>query len=331
MAGVMDEYNVPGMAMAIRFPDGSALRHAAGVADLKTREPLTVEHHFRIGSATKTFTAAAILLLYQEKLLDLDAPVETLLPDLEDYNSLRGSGITVRMLLRHESGLQDYIAGMYDGEHVGDILMREPTRTWDPQELVRVAVDMGMATEAGEAFDYSNTNYILLGLIIEEISGKTYEQFVQEEILDSLGLENTIVPVSTGLPNPYAHGYLEKDADNLLYDYTEQHPSGVWSAGNIISTTTDLLSWLEVLINGPLLHPAVREEQFDFGSSGYGLGVARLDEAVGHNGTVMGYQVWMVTDKGASFVIYNNCYYLQEKIGHVSEILHNRIQKTLEK
>lgn len=336
MAEVMAEHEVTGMAMAIRFADGSILDHAAGFADRSTGELLTVDHHFRVGSTTKTITATAILLLCQEGLLGLDDTVAFLLPEVREFGStglLNDSGITVRMLLQHTSGLADYVGGEFAGEDFGDIMMREPLRLWDPRDLVSISSNMGGVDTPGETFEYSNTNYILLGMLIEKFSGISYDRFVQEKILNPLALSETRVPRSSKMMIPYAHGYLEKDLDNKLYDYSDQHPSGVWAAGNVISTPGDLLRWLEALVQGSLLQPEFKAEQLDIRDFpevhlGYGLGVASFGGPLGHNGTVMGYQTWMTAYKGASFVIYNNCHYLSKNV-HVSNILFDRIRKLL--
>ena len=323
---VVSEFDVPGASMAVKFTDGSAFQYSTGVSDRESGEPLTIEHYFRIGSASKTFTAVGALLLYQDGLFNLDDPVESLLPDLEEFMPMHGKGITVRMLLNHTSGLEDYVELPYQGTDLFYILVDDPLRVWGPEELVAISVNYGLASVPGEEFNYSNTNYILLGLIIEKSSGLDYETFIKERVIDTLRLPHTSVPVIPGFPGDYAHGYFEKDSDGILYDYSEQNPTAVWSAGNIISTVPDLMAWLESLINGELLTPEIREEQFDLfqvsEGFGYGLGVASMGDALGHNGSVFGYQTQMFEYKGDYFVIYTNGYYLTKD--NVSQIIFDR-------
>ena len=321
----VSEFDVPGASMAVKFTDGSVFEYSTGAADRENAEPLTIEQYFRIGSAGKTFTAVGALLLYQDGLYDLDDPVESLLPDLTEFTPMHGKGITVRMLLNHTSGLEDYVELPYEDTYFFYILVDDPLREWEPEELVAISVNYGLASVPGEEFNYSNTNYVLLGLLIEKLSGLGYETFIKERVIDALGLSHTFVPVTTGFPGDYAHGYFERDSDGILYDYSEQSPTAVWSAGNIISTVPDLMIWLESLIRGELLTPQVKDEQFDFPVSegfGYGLGVASMGDALGHNGSVFGYQTQMFEYKGAYFVIYTNGYYLTKD--NVSQAIFDR-------
>lgn len=330
LAEVIAEYNVPGAAISIKFADDSVFQTSTGIADREKNNPLTLDQYFRIGSVTKTFTAKAALLLYQDGMYDLDDSVESLLPDLIEFNPLHGKGITVRMLLNHTSGLDDYIELPYEDSYFFYVLVDAPLRQWSPEELVEISADSGLSSIPGEEFNYSNTNYILLGLIIEKLSGLDYETFIKERLIDKLGLKHTFVPVTTDFPGDYAHGYFEKDADEILYDYSTQSPASVWSAGNIISTLPDLLIWLESYIDGDLLTEEVKNEQFDFeinDNFGYGLGVASMDNALGHNGSVLGYQIQMFKYKDIFFVIYSNGYYLTQD--NASQIIFDRAKNII--
>lgn len=336
MDEVMADFDNPGMAMAIKFPDGSVVQHASGYADPESEELLSMDHFFRIGSVSKTITATAVLLLCQDGEFTLDDTIETLLPELSSFSStgiMYGKGVTVRSLLQHTSGLDDYVEGEYDGVKVFNLMKENRLREWQPETLVQIGVDMGLLAGVGERFSYSNTNYILLGLLIEKYGGG-YEQFVQARIIDVLGLDNTLSPTTSEFPGRFAHGYLERDYDGKLYDYSLQHPSGVWSAGNIISTPSDVLQWLEALIEGDLLTPSMKAEQFNMeyfpdARISYGLGVASFDGAVGHNGTVLGYQTWMTHYRGTYFVIYNNSYFLSSGTCHISLTLFERMKSVL--
>ncbi len=330
LSEVVREYKAPGAALAIKYKDGSAFQGAAGVAEKEQGTPLTTAHYFRVGSASKTFTATAALLLYQDGLYDLDDTVETLLPDLPVLVPLRGKGITVKMLLNHTSGLDDYVELPYKDKEFFYTLIENPLRKWQPEELVAISVRHGLVSTPGDEFHYANTNYLLLGMIIEKVSGQKYEVFILEKLLNPLGLKHTSVPKTSGFPGTYAHGYFEKNADGILSDYSIQSPTAVWSAGNIISTAPDLMTWLEAFINGRLLKPAVKAEQFDFQLSdgnGYGLGVTAMNNALGHNGTIFGYQTQMFAYKGAYFVAYTNCHYLSKD--NVSQVIFDRAKEII--
>lgn len=327
---IVAEFDVPGASMAIKFQDDSIFQHAAGDADTTNGDPLTIEDYFRIGSATKTFTAVATLLLYQDNLLDIDDTVESILPDLTEFNSMHGKGITVRMLLNHTSGLKDYVHLPHNNQFI-DSFIAAPEKNWSPEELVATAVPYGLISVPGAAFHYSNTNYILLGLIIEKRSDMDYETFVADRLLQPLKLQHTLVPVNTTFPADHAHGYLEKDGDGVLYDYSIQSPTATWAAGNIISTVPDLLIWLEFLMDGGLLQQETKNEQFNFSlddaGNGYGLGVAAMSHALGHNGTVLGYQTWMFQYQNIYFVIYTNCSYATK--GNLAQAIFERAQEII--
>ncbi|MBI9075717.1 MAG: beta-lactamase family protein [Desulfatibacillum sp.] len=330
---VIVTYQAPGAAMAIRYEDGSVFSYASGLADRKTQTPLTPQHLFRIGSASKTVTASAVLILYQQGLLSLDGAVESILPGLIP---VYGNQITVRMLLNHTSGLEDYVACPYEGSFFFYVLIDQPTRSWTPQELVAISLDCGLNAPPGQTFLYSNTNYILLGLIIEAVSGQNYEDFIQTNIFDVLGMQNSVVPVQTGFPGDFAHGYFERDKDGLLYDYSIQSPTAVWAAGSIISTPADLLVWVEALTTGRLLTQDAFDQQFqlvDMGEEGggvamYGLGILAAGNDIGHNGSVLGYQTQMFTTRGVHIVVYTNCYYQTKD--NVSQVIFEKAKEILE-
>ncbi len=327
---VIQTYQAPGAALSIKFPDGSIITQAVGFADPENQIPLSPKHLFRIGSATKTMTATAVLILYQRGLLSLDATVESVLPGLIPVH---GHQITVRMLLNHTSGLTDYVGAPYEGSHFFYVLVDNPTRSWTPEELVTISLDDGLESPPGETFHYSNTNYVALGLIMEAISGQSAEEFITENIIQAIGLENTTIPIGTGFPDDFAHGYFERDKDGVLYDFSIQSPAAVWTAGNIISTPEDLRIWVEALTSGELLTQDAHDQQFqlvDMGEEGggvgmYGLGVLFAGEDAGHNGSVPGYQTQMFTSNGVHIAIYTNCYYQTKD--NVSKVI---IDKTKE-
>jgi D-alanyl-D-alanine carboxypeptidase len=270
-------------------------RGSGGVAQLGTQRPVPVDGRFRAGSITKTFVATVALQLVAERRLRLDDSVERWLPGLVPG----GAGMTVRQLLSHTSGIYNYTDAMpLSGE---EFLRDIRFRTFTPYQLVRIATAHPPNFPPGQGWQYSNTGYILIGLIIEKATGHSYGQEVKRRILHPLGLRHTYLPGRWPfVPGPHSHGYLPVgEGDNLrLVDVTALNPSWAWAAGEIISTTADLNRFYAALLGGRLLRPAQLaamrttvpvEEGF-----GYGLGLYSIDlpcgvTVWGHDGGIHGY------------------------------------------
>jgi D-alanyl-D-alanine carboxypeptidase len=315
ISGVVDSvrrvHGSPGALAAIRLPDGEEIFIACGAADPAQSQELTPQHFFRIGSSTKTMTATAVLLLSQKGVVSLDSSISTYLPGLLGDT---GDEITVRMLLNHTSGLYEYVSCPYEGSYFFYVYSDAPTREWEPEELVEIAYAEGLAHPPGEEFLYSNTNYVLLGLLIEEMSTMSYGEFLMEHIFLPLGMNQTTAVEFDPENSFLVHGYFERDEDGVLYDYTDQSASAVWSAGNAVSTPGDLLIWIRALMDGTLLNEQTYEEQFSLvstghGSDAYGLGVEVRNNSRGHAGSVLGYQTMMYRRKDCDIIVYTNCYY----------------------
>ncbi|MFJ9694782.1 serine hydrolase domain-containing protein [Kitasatospora sp. NPDC101183] len=278
--------------------DGRALwRGRAGVADLTTGEPVPAHARFRIGSVTKTFVATVVLQLAGERRLSLDDTVEHLLPGAVP----NGGGITLRQLLNHSSGLVDYT----DAPGI-DPQTEEQWRTWlagprwhtyQPAELLALATARAPYFPPGQGWHYSNTNYLLAGMIIEKITGTTWQQEVDERVIQPLGLRDTTVPdVSPRVPGPHAHGYVKLSTGPV--DITEFNPSVTSAAGRGISTAADLNRFVAALVGGELLEPAqlAEMERLTPGApgGGYGMGLMRFDTPCGvfwgHTGGAPGYE-----------------------------------------
>ncbi|MGM0442763.1 MAG: serine hydrolase domain-containing protein [Fibrobacterota bacterium] len=322
--------NAPGAVAALRLPGGETVTITSGLADTGRKEKITETNYFRIGSTTKTITATAVLLLYQEGLISLDSTVSSFFPDLLPE---AGDNITIRMLLNHSSGLHDYINAPYKESTFDTELIATPQRTWPPRELVRIAQNKGLAHTPGESFLYANTNYVILGMLIEKISGMSYEKYISDNILSPLGMHATIAESDSFASPLLTHGYFEKNGDSILFDYTDQSASAVWAAGSLVSTPEDLLIWIEALAEGTLLEDWVFKEQFNpiptgYKDGTYGLGVEVRGEKRGHTGSVLGYQTQMYRRKNCDIIIYTNCYF-QTK-ANVSEQIYNAVTEILD-
>ncbi|MFF3622403.1 serine hydrolase domain-containing protein [Streptomyces sp. NPDC002467] len=234
-------------------------RGAAGVADVRSGRAAVEDARFRAGSVTKTFTAAVVLQLAAEGKVDLDRPVQEYLPGL-----LPGfEPVTVRRLLNYTSGLQSA-----DGP--GDTFQDEYAHRFDlvdPHALIANAVAKGPEFRPGEKQRYSNIHYTVLGVLIEKVTGTTYEKAVGDRIIKPLGLRHTSFPARTQnrIPGPYNHGYqavVGADGSRTLVDVSDWNSSSNWAAGDLMSTTADLERFTTALFAGRVVPKTQLEEMF---------------------------------------------------------------------
>jgi D-alanyl-D-alanine carboxypeptidase len=297
---------VPG---AIGFArDGSTVTVAAsGLADVATKTPMVVRDRVRIGSLTKTFVATVVLQLDAEHRLSLSDTVSRWLPGLVPG----GADITIQELLQHFSGIYSYT----DDPGFQQALTADPTRVWRPRELVRIAVAHPPVFPPGTTFSYSNTDYVLLGMIIRAATGHTVGQELRDRIFEPLGLRDTSFPYADPhLPRPFAHGYLISAAGPV--DTTVMSPSWLGAAGGMVSTAPDVARFYTALFGGKLLPAAQLRELMTTApiapGIGYGLGVMSVPlscgTAWGHQGDVFGYfsnGFTTTDDRGQAIVLVN--------------------------
>lgn len=282
---------------------------AAGVRELSGGKVPT-DGRFRAGSITKTFVSTVVLQLVDEGRVALDAPVAGYLPA---YGF--DPRITVRMLLQHTSGLFNYTGEPSTGEpgipFFGPEFVDNRFRTVTPDELIAFSLARPARFEPGTNWSYSNTNYIIIGQLIQRVTGTPYDVQVRRRILDRLGLRDTVLPgTRPGVPGPHAHGYYGFRADGqfTVVDATRLNPSWAGAAGEIISTTRDLDRFVSALLGGRLLPANLLAEMT--GSSPYapyGLGLEILDVGpecggvyFGHSGGIHGYLSFLLStpDRG---------------------------------
>lgn len=306
VAGVWNVLNTvrrqgaPG-AMA-RLNDRNTVHWAAvGVADRKSGRAISNVDRFRIGSVTKVFSAVVLLQLVDEQKLRLDAPVNRYLPGL-----LPDDRITVRHVLSHRSGLHDYTNEMFARTVPGFEAVR--TKVFSYRQLVNRSLSKPRTTEPGGAYSYSNTNFVVAGMLIEKLTGHSVRTEYQNRIIDPLKLRDTLyVHPGTKIPGRHARGYLTPDAAGAaLVDSTEQTVSWAQSAGAMISSTRDLNTFLSALLGGRLTSRdqlAQMERWVPAGTSqAYGLGLRRRDlscgiSVYGHTGAVQGYYTYAFASK----------------------------------
>jgi len=310
------QYAIPGASMALLTSDGTLWSAASGYASLTTREPMTADKKFRMGSNTKTYVGTAVLQLHDQGKVNLDAPINTYLAnEMATYMpAYDGNTITVRHLLNHTSGMYNFTTDAT----WGNAYMSDAMKRYYPQELLMIA-NAGAASPNAPVFGqftYSNTNYVLLGLLLRNAGGSVYDDTVRSAIIEPLGLADTLVP-NLGdaiMPADSSHGYWEDTETGILYDVSTKDPSTVWSSGDMISDIDDLVRWGKVLGQGSLLAAATQEQRLSYVTMNdhlqYGLGIVRDTNAnlIGHQGGMIGYtsQTYYLPDEGATIAFFYN-------------------------
>ncbi|WP_239475884.1 serine hydrolase domain-containing protein [Streptomyces sp. CS090A] len=287
----------PGAMARYSGPDGVRTR-AVGVRDRETGAAMDTRARFRVGSVSKTFSGVVLLQLVEERRLKLDAPVNTYLEGL-----LPDDRITVRHLLSHRSGLADYTDAMFNETVPGFEAVRN--RVFSYRELLDLSLAEPRTTEPGGAYAYSNTNFVVVGMLIEKLTGRPVADAYQRRIIKPLGLRQTAyVHPDTRIKGTHVRGYLHPDeAGAPLVDSTEQTVSWAQSAGAVISSPADLNTFTSALMRGRLLSPATLEAMTTVTPTDgtntrfYGLGLRRYDlscgtRVYGHTGTVQGYYTY---------------------------------------
>ncbi|MFF1649029.1 serine hydrolase domain-containing protein [Streptomyces sp. NPDC058240] len=278
---VVEKGGQPGVA-AKALDGRSSWYGAAGHADTATGRERSPGDHFRGASITKTFIATVLLQLEAEGKLSLDDSVETWLPGLVRGNGYDGSRITLRQLLNHTSGIANHTSDpefVHDAAGPGFPEHRYDTHT--PEELVAIALKYPPRPDPEKAPLYSNTNFVIAGMVIEKATGHTYAQEAARRIIRPLKLRGTSFPgTAPQLPDPHPVGYsrFHQDApDAEIHDATEQNMTWLGASGDIISTTGDLNRFQRALIRGKLLPSAQMKEMLAEvpagDGTGYGLGV----------------------------------------------------------
>ena len=285
----------PGAILLVR--DGAKTRRLqGGLADVAQRTPMRGDEHFKIASLTKTYTATVVLQLVQERRLRLSDSVARWLPGLVP----NGRRITIHQLLNHTSGIPEYES---DERYLKPYLSGNLGFYWSPRQLVKLAVSHPavFAPGATRTSSYSNTNYVLLGLVVERVTEHSIGAELSRRIFRPLGLRHTRYPTKPGLPSPYAHGYLVL-GEPPAADVTGLSPSLSPASGAIVSTAAETTRFYRALLSGRLLRPATMKamkttisegERVDIPGQRYGYGLESFPtpcgRAWGHNGVVPGY------------------------------------------
>lgn len=299
------QYSLPGVIVGVWVPGQVEWVYASGVSNISTAQALNVMDKMRIASVTKTYTATVVLQLIEEGKLTLDTPLYGFAP----YVPL-ADRITVRELLNHTSGIATYSADAFT-----EALRNNPKTVWTPRQLVDIGISLPAKNAPGEKHSYSNTNYILLGMIIEQITGNKAEDEIQRRILGPLSMGASLFPLTgmTSIPAPSSRGYWP-GLDGALSDITEIDPSSHWTSGGIISNVYDLRVWSKSLSLGTLLSPRMQAERLTWVSNPndsnkyYGLGIMKYGNFLGHDGTMPGFEslVYYLPSRNATIVVLAN-------------------------
>ncbi|MFE0787175.1 serine hydrolase [Streptomyces mutabilis] len=295
----------PGAMARFTGPQGVRAR-TTGIRDRASGAAMDIRARFRVGSVSKTFTAVVVLQLVDEGRLVLDAPVNRYLPGL-----LPDDRITVRHLLTHRSGLADYTDRMFHETVPGFEAVRN--RVFGHRELVDLSLSEPRTTEPGAAYKYSNTNFVVAGMLIERATGNPVAREYRRRIAGPLRLRNTsYVHPDTRIEGLHARGYLHPDeAGAPLVDSTEQTVSWARAAGAVISDPADLNTFMTALMRGRLLSPRMLDAMTTVlptdttKTRHYGLGLRRYDltcgaRVYGHTGTVQGYYTYAFATRDGS-------------------------------
>jgi D-alanyl-D-alanine carboxypeptidase len=260
--------------VAVASGPGRDWEGAAGLANLETGEPLTPGHRFRVSSVMKVFVAAVVLQLVDEGVLELDGEAAPIV-----------EGVTVRQLLNHTSGLPNYHDDIIE---VFEPYRRDPKYRWPlgPHDVLGVALDRPRLFPPGEGWSYTGSNYLALGLLVEELTGETLREQLRRRIFEPLGLDGTDLTDDPTATDGLARGYFPADNPVLPgtgpVDATELDLPFNWRGGGVVSTGRDLARFLQALLGGELLPPGLRAEMLRTvpsgwdESDGYGLGIAQV-------------------------------------------------------
>jgi D-alanyl-D-alanine carboxypeptidase len=317
--GLVEDMNMPGAVVLVRSPELGDCFLSLGTRVLEEQQPIGLDDQFRIGSNTKTMTGTVVLQLVQEDLLGLDDRVSDYVDGVPN-----GENITIEQMLTMRSGLADYSAS----PELAQSMDETPDRVWTPDEVLALSFAQPPAFAPGEGYLYSNANTVLLGLIIEGLTGMPLEEAFHERIFGPLGLEHTLLPERTSntLPQEHVRGYLygtvvdflatdgvlppdeaaaAADGTLLPDDVTEMNPSWGWAAGAGISTSDDLARYVKALVTGELLDEETQRERLasvipvdpaNPESPAYGQAIVQYGDLYGHTGELPGYNSFMGYD-----------------------------------
>ncbi|MFL4952035.1 serine hydrolase domain-containing protein [Streptomyces sp. MMS24-I31] len=283
---------VPGVTVGLWTPHQGQYVRSFGVADKSTGQRMSPDLYLRIGSETKTFTVTALLELVDQHKVSLDDPIGTYVDGVPN-----GDSITLRQLAGMRSGLFNYSAdeGFYRA------LTSDPQRSFTPQQLLGYAFRHPVLFPPGQQFYYCNTNLVLLGLVVEKVSGHALADYIHTGVLEPAGLNHTLFPAGAEFPRPRAQGYTDQTANGQVAPTADWNSSWAWAAGAMISRLHDMRVWARTVATGvfpdgsTMISPATQKQRLTtppttIPGAGYGLGIFDVQGWIGHNGSIPGYE-----------------------------------------
>ncbi|PKJ55552.1 serine hydrolase domain-containing protein [Bacillus sp. SN10] len=296
-----DAKNVPGVIVTVKNGEAS-WAYASGEGNIERNHKVDADSAFRIGSTTKTFVTTVVLQLASEKKLSLDDTVEKWLPGLIKGKGYDGSKITIRQLLNHTSGVADYLT-----PDLKEKLIENPSENYTAEQLISRALQL----EPVKGWSYSNTNMVIIGLIIQKVTGESYAEQIKKRIIEPLSLKETVLPGSSmDIPKKNARGYL--NTGDKLVDITLFNPSFANASGEMISTGEDMTTFFRALLGGKLLTPEMQKEMVTntvdtpLGKYGLGIHATKLPDGTevwGHGGGIPGFTNFAGGTKDGQHVI----------------------------
>lgn len=302
----MIDAQAPGAIVGVWQKGKPTYLKAFGVADIKTRAPMRTDLHMRIGSLTKTFTITGILQLVKAGKIALDDSIDKYVEGVP-----QGNIITLRELADMRSGLADYT------DVIKPDLYKHPEKKWTPKEMLDIAFSRPMHFEPGTEFEYNNTNTVLLGQVLEKVSGMPRHEYVKERITDPAGLDDTSVPTANAIPDPDSHAYGNYNPQEKPEDVTRWSPSWTGAAGDMISNAADIAKWTRGLARGELITPELQRERekaepapTEGTGARYGLAYEiHTSGWMGHNGNINGwitYPYYLPAEKTTIVLLMNS-------------------------
>ncbi|MEM7717398.1 MAG: serine hydrolase domain-containing protein [Cyanobacteria bacterium P01_A01_bin.68] len=288
----VEDLDIPGVVMYISGTQGTWIG-ASGYSDLESETLMQPDDKLALASASKTFVGVAVLKLVEQGQLKLDESIDNYLPKDISRNIRYSNEITVRQLLNHSSGIIDYLDDNFAEITEG----RSRSQPWKAREVIKLIYGEPQA-KPGKKHDYSNSNYILLELIVEETTGKSLAEVIRKEILNPIGLKNTFTELRERKSTSIVTGYSDINEDGTLTSHTGLNEGNGLGDGGLISNATDTAKFIDALVaEKSLLSPKILNKMLTFIPTGdgeeYGLGIARFQtpfgEAIGHDGGSYGF------------------------------------------
>ncbi|MFH1251147.1 MAG: serine hydrolase domain-containing protein [bacterium] len=318
--------HVPGIVALVNDNEhGIEWVYATGLSDIENNIPTNVNHTFRIGSNTKTMVGTVLLQLVDDGEISLDDKLSVYFPGY-----LKADSVSIRMLANMSSGIGNYT----ENDEWVSMILADPQRVWQPEELVDYGFSLGYYFEPGTGFHYSNTNTILLGMIIEELTGNSLQEEIEDRIFEPLDLNQTgFLTTGVSLPGTHGKGYYFGQYEPGEESTEFIDVSWAWAAGSTYSTVSDLQKYVERLVEGGFLSDELQEERLTdlpvvstTPERAYGLCLLRYQSFYGHNGGIFGYTSSMVHSRehDCSVIIWYNCH-LQDDGIHPDQLLYEYI------